>query len=359
MRINTPIDQQLDAARASYAAARPLTAEAHDDACRHMPGGNTRTVLYHGPFPLRVSGGDGATVTDLDGHRYVNLLGEYTAGVFGHSHPAIRSAVNKALVDGVNLGAHNRYEVEFARLVTERFRALERVRFTNSGTKANMMAIGTARAVTKRDKVLVFKGGYHGAVLYFGGEGLPINAPFDYLVASYNDVESVTTLVDLHGPDIACILAEPMLGSSGCIPADPAFLAHLRAEADRCGALLIFDEVMTSRFGPNGAAALYGVAPDLLTLGKWVGGGMSFGAFGGLASLMALYDPSRPGSVPHAGTFNNNVVSMSAGIAALTQAFPPKGLKRSMRRARACASGSTPSFCATEPPSRRPASAPC
>jgi glutamate-1-semialdehyde 2,1-aminomutase len=137
----------------------------------------------------------------------------------------------------------------------------------------------------------------------------------------YNDSEATRAEIRAHAPDLACVLIEPMIGSGGCIPADPAFLAMLRDETRAAGALLIFDEVMTSRFGRGGAQGLYGITPDMTTLGKWVGGGMSFGAFGGSAALMDLYDPSKPDHLPHAGTFNNNVLTMSAGVAAMADVF--------------------------------------
>jgi glutamate-1-semialdehyde 2,1-aminomutase len=318
---NIPLAETLEEARNRYAAARPRSRAMHEDAARHMPGGNTRTVLFHGPFPLRAARGEGAILTDVDGHAYVNLLGEYTAGVFGHSHPVIRRALHEAIDGGVNLGAHSVNEAELARLVTERFPAMERVRFTNSGTEANLLAVSTARHITGRSRVMVFRGGYHGGVLYFGGDGIPINAPFPYVVAPYNDAAAAVALIARHGDDLACVLVEPMMGSSGCIPALPGFVPALREATTAAGALLILDEVMTSRFGRHGAGALAGVTPDLMTIGKWVAGGMSFGAFGGRADIMAVYDPSRPGAVPHAGTFNNNALSMRAGIAALSEVF--------------------------------------
>lgn len=324
VRRNRTIEDELAEARARYAERRPNSLAVHQRACEVMPGGNTRTVLYHGPFPLRLAHGDGAVATDADGHRYVNLLGEYTAGLFGHSHPVIRAAIDAALDGGVNLGGHNMFEAELARHVVARFAAVERVRFTNSGTEANLMAIATARAFTKRSKVLVFRGGYHGGLLYFGGGGIPINAPYDFIVAPYNDAEATARLIREHAADLACVLTEAMMGSGGCISARPDFLAMLREETRAVGALFILDEVMTSRFGRSGAHGLLGLDPDLVTLGKWIGGGMSFGAFGGRADVMAMYDPERPGSLPHAGTFNNNVLSMSAGIAALTQVFTPE-----------------------------------
>jgi glutamate-1-semialdehyde 2,1-aminomutase len=318
---NQTLDDALVDAREGYAARRPGSRAAHEVAAHSMPGGNTRTVLFHGPFPLRIATGQGAHITDVDGHRYLNLLGEYTAGLFGHSHPIIRAAIDRALDGGVNLGAHNTFEAELARLVCARFPSIEKVRFTNSGTEANLMAIATARHVTKRSKVMVMHGGYHGGLLYFGGGGIPINAPYAFVLGRYNDIEATAALIREHAADLACVLVEPMMGSSGCIPADTEFLAILRAETARAGALLILDEVMTSRFGRGGAQSLHGIRPDITTLGKWVGGGMSFGAFGGRDDIMALYDPTRVGAMPHAGTFNNNVLTMSAGIAALTEVF--------------------------------------
>ena len=320
---NIGIEEALLEARQDYIRQRPITEKAHLEASQYMPGGNTRTVLYHAPFPLRIVSGSGATVLDMDNHEYVNLLGEYTAGVFGHSNAEIRAAVDAAFDGGINLGAHNTAEPKLARLVCERFPAIQKVRFTNSGTEANLMAVSTARAVTGRNKVMVFRGGYHGALLYFGLSGSPVNAPFEYVLADYNDIGSVDAALHEYGKEIACILVEPMQGSAGCIPAANGFLEKLAELALENGSMLIFDEVMTSRFGRHGAHDLHGVIPDLITLGKWVGGGMSFGAFGGESAIMDNYDPAAPVAIPHAGTFNNNVVSMHAGIAALESAFTP------------------------------------
>jgi glutamate-1-semialdehyde 2,1-aminomutase len=320
---NISLQDALGEARERFTARRPRSRAMHERACQALPGGNTRTVLWHGPFPLRAAGGQGAVLTDVDGHAYLNLLGEYTAGVFGHDHPAIRRAVEEAMAGGLNLGAHGAGEVDLAERVVARFPALERVRFTNSGTEANLMAVSTARHVTGRQKVMVFDGAYHGALLSFGGGGIPINAPFPYALARYNDAEGAVRAIQEAADDLACVLVEPMLGAGGCIPAEPSFLAALRHATTDTGTLLIFDEVMTSRFGRHGAAEMIGIRPDLMTLGKWVGGGLSFGAFGGRADLMAVYDPSAPGAVPHAGTFNNNALTMRAGVAALDEAFTP------------------------------------
>ncbi|MEZ5816779.1 MAG: aspartate aminotransferase family protein [Hyphomicrobiaceae bacterium] len=325
---NASLAEALDAARAHYTAANPQSLELHSRAERSLPGGNTRTVLFYGPFPLRFAGGDGCHLTDVDGHGYVDFLAEYTAGMFGHSHPAIRRAIERALDFGVNIGGHTELEVRLAEVVSARFPSMERVRFTNSGTEGNLMAISLARAFTKRHKVLVFTGGYHGGVLYFRKGGSPVNAPFPVLVAHYNNIESVRSLVAADAEDLACIIVEPMMGSTGCIPATPEFIAGLRQVADETGALLIFDEVMTSRLAPGGLQSLLDVKPDLTTLGKYVGGGMSFGAFGGRADVMALFDPQRPDGLPHAGTFNNNTLTMSAGLAALTEVATPDAITR-------------------------------
>lgn len=320
---NQTLDDALAEARETYASKRPKSRAAHEAACKSMPGGNTRTVLFHGPFPLRIEKGEGAYLTDVEGNRYLNLLGEYTAGVFGHSHPVIRKAIDRALDGGVNLGAHNTYEADLARLVCERFPSIDLVRFTNSGTEANLMAVATARHVTKRTKVMVMHSGYHGGLLYFGGGGIPINAPYEFVLGRYNNVEATRAVLRENAANLACVLVEPMMGSSGCIPATRDFLQMLREETSKAGAILIFDEVMTSRFGRGGAQSVHGITPDMTTLGKWIGGGMSFGAFGGRADIMALYDPTKSNAMPHAGTFNNNVLTMCAGIAAMSEVFTP------------------------------------
>jgi glutamate-1-semialdehyde 2,1-aminomutase len=318
------VSEEVERARERYASQRPLTATLHERAREYLPGGNTRSVLYHRPFPLRITRAWDAIVEDVDGHQYVDLLGEYSAGLYGHSNQVVIQAMISALHEGVSRGAHTRYEVDLAAAVCRRFASIELVRFTNSGTEANLMALSAARAYTGRDRVLAFRGGYHGGLLTFTSGQSPVNAPYAVLLAEYNDVAGVRALVQEHASTLACVLVEPMLGSGGCIPGDPEFLAVLRESTREAGALLIFDEVMTSRTGSGGLQARLGIRPDLTTLGKYIGGGSSFGAFGGSADVMAQFDPSRPGALPHAGTFNNNVASMAAGHAGLTQVYTPE-----------------------------------
>src|SRR3712207_4997619 len=226
-------------------------------------------------------------------------------------------------------------EAKLARLVCERFPPVELVRFTNPGREANLMAVATAVAATGRRKVMVFEGGYHGGVLTFAGGGSPVNAPHDWVLAPYNDAAGAVALAEEHAGDLACILVEPMMGSGGCIPAEPAFLQALRDAADRSGAVLVFDEVMTSRMSAGGQQARLGIAPDMTTLGKWIGGGMSFGAFGGKRALMELYDPRRADALPHAGTFNNTVLTMHAGVAGLEEVFTAEAADRLSTRGKA------------------------
>jgi len=268
--------------------------------------------------------GEGSLLWDLDGHEYVDFLSEFTAGLFGHSHPRIRRALDAALDHGWNMGAHGPAEARFALAICDRFPSIDLVRFTNSGTEANLMAVAAARALTGREKVLVFNGGYHGGVFYFRGKGSQVNAPYDFLLADYNDIAGTRAVVAPHAHDLAAILIEPMLGGSGCIPASREFLADLRALASETGAILIFDEVMTSRLAPGGLQEVHGILPDMTTLGKYVGGGMSFGAFGGRAELMAWFDPRRADGFQHAGTFNNNVLTMNAGYVGLSEIYTPE-----------------------------------
>jgi len=306
--------------RRAFAARNPESARLHDEARRFLPGGHTRTILAHEPFALTFVRGEAAVLTDADGHGYIDLLGDYTAGLLGHGERRVLDAVDRALRELASVGGIHPREAQLAGLMCRRF-ALDRVRFTNSGTEANLMAITAARRFTGRPKVLVFHGGYHGGVLFFSDGVAPWNAPYPFVVGAYNDLAGTTTLIDEHADDLAAVLVEPMLGSGGCIPAAPEFLGGVFDAARSAGAVCIADEVMTSRHGRSGLAALLGATPDIRTFGKYIGGGFSFGAFGGTAELLDQFDGSRPGSIPHAGTFNNNVATMAAGCVVLGKLY--------------------------------------
>ena len=324
IRSHEGLREALSAAIGAYTAANPESGRRHATASKVMPGGNTRSSLFYAPFPLCIVRGEGSRLWDADGHGYVDFLAEFTAGIFGHSNATIRAAIDRALDDGINLSGHNQLEAKLAAVVCDRFPSIDLVRFTNSGTEANLMAIATAIAHTGRSRVIVFEGGYHGGVLSFPRGGSRVNVPHEFIVAPYNDLDATAHLIRAAGRDLAGILVEPMLGAGGCIPASPEFLAMLREEATRCGAVLIFDEVMTSRLSPGGRQAILGIVPDMTTLGKYIGGGMAFGAFGGRADMMSLFDPRRPDALGHAGTFNNNTVTMAAGLAGMTEVLTPE-----------------------------------
>ena len=311
-----------------YVERNPASLRLHEERARVMPGGNTRTVIHVPPFPLTILRGDGAWIVDADGHEYLDFLGEYTAGLYGHSHPVILEASREALADGIVLGAPNRYETALAQAVCERFPSIELVRFCNSGTEANLLAISLARIATGKPAVMVFDGGYHGGVFYFKGHDGGLNAPFPYVVGTYNDADGAARLVAEHAHELAAVVVEPLQGSGGVIPGEPSFLRALRDATAEHGVLLVFDEVMTSRLSTGGLQLALGIEPDLTTLGKYIGGGLAFGAFGGRADLMSRFDPGRPGALAHAGTFNNAVLTMAAGLAGLTRVYTAAEVER-------------------------------
>ncbi len=331
--VNSDLQSALAEAKQAYVDRNPKSFVRHQDACVAMPGGNTRTTLHNAPFPLTVVRGEGCRLWDADGHEYIDVLGEYTAGIYGHSHPVIRKAIDKALDHGWNFAGRNESEGKLAKLVVDRIPSIDLVRFTNSGTEGNVMALAGARVFaqrkgrTKATKVMVFHGGYHGGVLYFVSGGSPVNMPYEYVVAPYNDVEGTRSLLARHGEELFAVLLEPMQGSGGCLPGNLDFLQMVRSETKARGITMIFDEVMTSRLSPGGLQEKTGVVPDMTTLGKYIGGGMSFGAFGGRRDIMELFDPTKPDSLPHAGTFNNNVLTMAAGVAGYGEVYTPEAAK--------------------------------
>ena len=300
------IGARLEEAETRYVAANPESQRLHEQRARFMPGGNTRTTIHVAPFPLTIARGEGARIVDADGHEYVDFLGEYTAGLYGHSHPVIVAAIRDALADGIVLGAPNRYEAFLAETVCARFPSIELVRFCNSGTEANLLALSLARAVTGRSGVLTFTGAYHGG----------ITAPYEWTTATYNDAADAVRTINAKADELAAVIVEPLQGAGGVIPGDAEFLRALREATTAAGVLLIFDEVMTSRLSLGGMQRILGITPDLTTVAKYIGGGLAFGALGGRADLMSRFDPSRPDAIAHGGTFNNDVLTMAAGAAA-------------------------------------------
>jgi glutamate-1-semialdehyde 2,1-aminomutase len=320
----TVLENAVEDARKRFKAANPLSDAAEENALQYLPGGNTRSVLHYEPFPLTMVSGEGAEVVDLDGHRYVDFVGEYSAGLFGHSDPRVIAAIDEALSAGIAMGAPTQYERTLAGLLCERYPALDQVRFCNSGTEANLMALTTACAVTGRSKLLAFRESYHGGVIKFPGSGSELNVPFDFELADFNDTDGTAELIGKLGDELAAVIVEPILGAGGNIQGNRDFLSMLRQRTKDVGALLIFDEVKTARLGAGGVQGMLDIAPDLTTLGKFIAGGLPTGAFGGRAELMARLDPRHDRGWNHAGTFNNNVCSMAAGCVAMGEVYTPE-----------------------------------
>ncbi len=309
------------------------------EACRYIPGGvnsPVRAFKSVGGDPVFIERADGAYVTDVNGRRYVDYVGSWGPMVLGHNHPEIRAAVLAAVERGLSFGAPTLVETEMARAVCEAVPSIERVRMVNSGTEATMSAIRLARGFTGRDRVVKFEGCYHGhadGLLVKAGSGaLTLGVPTSpgvpaamaehTLTLPFNDVDAVDALFDQVGETVAAVIVEPVAGNMNCVPPLPGFLEVLRTRCDQHGALLIFDEVMTGfRVGPSGAQGLYGIRPDLTTLGKIIGGGMPVGAFGGRAEVMSHLAPEGP--VYQAGTLSGNPVAMAAGLVALRHASDP------------------------------------
>lgn len=318
----------VDEAVNRYVARNPTSEERHLRAKSVLPGGNTRSVLYYKPFPLTFKKAEEARLYSVDDQVYRDFLGEFTAGLYGHSNRTILDAVKAAMESGVSYGGHNEHEAILAAELCKRFPSFDLVRFTNSGTEANLMAIATARHYTARDRIVVFEGAYHGGLLTFTTPSA-LNVPYDVCVLQYNDEDGLERFFAESGEQVAAVLVEPVQGAGGCIPAEREFLCSLREQCRKSGALLVFDEVMTSRLSEGGVQAIEGINPDLTTVGKYLGGGMSFGAFGGRRDIMSMFDPeSDTRALQHAGTFNNNIFSMVAGTVGLQQVYTADVAKR-------------------------------
>ena len=319
----------LQALQAEYVAANPRSAAAFEAAKDSgIAGGTNRASVFYSPFPLTFVDARGATVETADGQRLTDLLGNFTAGLFGFSPAPVQAAVQNAMAQGHALGGGaNLHEAAVARRLTERFPSMEQIRFTMTGTEANTYAINTALAVTGRRKILVYDGAYHGAWIHGGVSAGPLDTPYDKITVPYGNAEHIARTIMDNASDLAAVIMEPVMVNPTTYlkrVAPAAYLRRIREACDAAGCALIFDEVMTSRLAPGGAQALVGVAPDMTTIGKYFGGGLPFGAFGGSRAWMARHDPLHPQTINSGGTFNQNALSMAAAVAVLDELWSPE-----------------------------------
>ena len=298
---------------------------------RFLPGGVDspvrafRAVGGAPPFLVRA---EGAYLWDADGNRYLDYFGSWGPMILGHAYPPVVEAIQRAAANGASFGASTPTEGELAEMIVSAVPSIEKLRFVSSGTEATMSAIRVARAFTNRKYIVKFEGCYHGhsdgllvkagsGVATFGipgSAGVPEEIVHFTLALPFNNIAAVEAVFAAHKDEIACVIVEPVVGNMGCVPPAPGFLEALRKITANAGTVLIFDEVMTGfRVALGGAQALYGIQPDMTTLGKIIGGGLPCGAFGGRAEIMDLLAPLGP--VYQAGTLSGNPLAMAAGIA--------------------------------------------
>jgi len=306
---------------------------------RVIPGGVNSPVRAFGAVggtPRFIERGEGCRIFDVDGNAYIDYVGSWGPLILGHADPGVLRAAAEAMARGTSFGAPTQREVELAELLCEALPGMEMVRLVNSGTEATMSALRLARGATGRSRILKFEGCYHGhadALLVGAGSGVAtlgipgspgVPEAFTKLTiqAPYNDSAALAAAFERWGEEIACVIVEPVAGNMGCVPPLPGFLEELRSQCSRCGALLIFDEVMTGfRVAWGGAQRLYGVQPDLTCLGKVVGGGFPAAAYGGRRELMEQMAPEGP--VYQAGTLSGNPLAVAAGLATLRRLAEP------------------------------------
>jgi glutamate-1-semialdehyde 2,1-aminomutase len=326
-----------NARRPRYLEPDSRAADLFASALEVLPGGNTRQSVWSSPRPTYAAAGHGCRVTDADGETRIDFVNNYTSLIHGHGDPRIAAAVTEQLVEGTAFGLPTPFEIDLARLLCDRVATIDRVRFTNSGTEAVMMAIKAARAFTGRSAIAKFEGCYHGAYDpievsqaptpdEWGPPDQPNSVPFypghpgvqDVIVLPFNDADSTIRLIERNAERLAAVVLDPLPLRAGLIPADPEFLDAVRDVTHRHGIVLIFDEVMSFRNAYGGAQALFGGEPDLTAIAKIIGGGFPVGAVGGRADIMDVFSPTTTGPrLPHAGTFNGNPVTMLAGLTAL------------------------------------------
>ncbi len=335
----------------SYDQSIQLFAEAK----QYIPGGvnsPVRAFRSVGGNPVFIERGSGSRIVDADGNEYIDYIGSWGPLILGHAHPVVLAAIQEAAALGTSFGAPTARETDMAKKVCEIVPSVEVVRMVNSGTEATMSALRLARGYTRRDKIMKFEGCYHGhadSLLIKAGSGVatlglpdspgvPQTTAVNTITVPYNDLDSVKLAFEKFGHELAAVIVEPVAGNMGVVPPQPGFLEGLREITRQYGTLLIFDEVMTGfRVARGGAQELYGITPDLTTMGKVIGGGLPVGAYGGKREIMEQIAPAGP--IYQAGTLSGNPLAMAAGIATLTELSRPGVYEQLEARSRRLAEG--------------------
>ncbi len=312
----------------TYRKRTPKSKAIFETACRYMPGGDSRTTTWFFPYANWIDKADGCRIIDVDGNEYIDFNNCYTAMVLGHGNPKVKAAIREQIEIGMALGAFVPNVIRLAEILCQRIESVDKVRFTNSGTEGNMLAVRLARAFTGKDKILKTEGGFHGkydpTVYPSTARGLPKYVQDISLTIPYNDEEAVEKTITENKDQLAAMILEGIMGSAGYVPAKKDYLKFVREITAANDVLLILDEVMTFRLDYSGIQHIYGIQPDLTVFGKIIGGGTPVGATGGREDIMQQLTQISPISpeVPKvywSGTFNANPVTAAAGIAALQQ----------------------------------------
>lgn len=324
----------------AYVAMTPKSRAMQAEAVKYLPGGSSRTTAYFKPYPFFAERGEGHYVYDVDGNRYLDFMLNATSLVLGHAHPDVVRVIQEQAANGAAFANPTEHQTTLARMLVERVPGMDSVRFTNSGTEGALNAVRAAKAFTGRHKFAKFEGAYHGSGEEMSVSVYPAPAeedPFavheypgmsprlleDVVILPYHDMEASERIIRAHADDLACVVVEPVVAGWGYIRGSQDFLEGLRDLTNELGILLVFDEVQSFRLSQGGAQAEYDVVPDLTFFGKIIGGGTPVGAFGGREEVMALYDPTLPGTkITHGGTFNANPITMAAGVTVLEHMTP-------------------------------------
>jgi glutamate-1-semialdehyde 2,1-aminomutase len=323
--IETRIEQKIVD---DYREKFPLSRNRHERLIQYIPGGATRSLSYFKPYPIHIDYGEGAYVYTHEGHRLLDVTNAYGAIVLGHADPDVVKAVQNGIARGSQYSAPTDSQYKLAKLLCERVPGLEKLRFLNSGTESTMFALRTARAYTGRDKILKISGGFHGTHDCVAAStkknvitaGIPKGMTADMLEVPFNDFDALEQAVTENASELAALIMEPFLGAGGVILPEKGYLEHARKLTSAHGILLIFDEIFSFRVNIGGCQNLYGVKPDLTTVGKVVGGGLPIGVFGGRAEIMDIYCSEKTKKpLYHSGTFNGYETVMQAGFATLSK----------------------------------------